>query len=87
MKNLIYLSILGLFISCALFNKAEAKADLHYYNTVSYGQQLLDLKETLDKNAITQAEYDSLKQIIKNNVIDIPAGIEKLDKELDELID
>ena len=31
---------------------------MHYYNTVSHGQQLLDLQEALEKNAITQAEYE-----------------------------
>ena len=52
---------------------------MHYYNTVSHGQQLLDLQEALEKNVITQAEYDTLKQKIINNVVDFPELIDKID--------
>ena len=74
----ILLSIVVLFISCGSFNEAEA--ELHYYNTVSHGQQLLDLKEALDKNIITRIEYDTLKQRIMNNVIDFPKMIDEIDE-------
>ena len=76
-RLLILLSVIILFIACGSFNEAEA--ELHYYNTVSHGQQLLDLKETLDKNIITRAEYDTLKQRIMNNVVDFPEMIDKVD--------
>ena len=76
-RFLILISIVVLFISCGSFNEAEA--ELHYYNTVSHGQQLLDLKEVLDKNIITRAEYDTLKQRIMNNVVDFPELINKVD--------
>ena len=74
MKNLILLLVLLLVTSCAtaFFNKADAK--VHYYNTVSHGQQLLDLKKALDANAITQEEYDSLKAVIMIDVVDWTAG-------------
>ena len=52
---------------------------MHYYNTVSHGQQLLDLQEALEKNVITQAEYDTLKQKIINNVVEFPELIDKID--------
>ena len=58
-KLILLLAITGLFISCGSFN--SIKPELHYYNTVSHGQQLLDLQEALEKNVITQAEYDTLK--------------------------
>ena len=76
-RLLVLLSVVVLFISCGSFNEAEA--ELHYYNTVSHGQQLLDLKEALDKNIITRAEYDTLKQRIMNNVVDFPEMINKID--------
>ena len=68
-KLILFLAIAGLFISCGSFN--NIKPELHYYNTVSHGQQLLDLQEALEKNVITQAEYDTLKQRIKNNLVDM----------------
>ena len=77
-RLLLLLSVVVLFISCGSFNEAEG--ELHYYNTISHGQQLLDLKEALNKNIITRAEYDTLKQRIMNNVLDIPEMINKVDK-------
>ena len=68
-KLLLLLIISGLLISCGAFNKAEGH--LHYSSTVSTGQALIDLKEALDTGAINQAEYDTLKQRIKNNLIDL----------------
>ena len=64
-KIFLLLTISGLFISCGAFNKAEGH--LHYSSTISTGQALIDLKEALDSGAINQAEYDTLKQRIKNN--------------------
>ena len=76
-RLLLLLSVVVLFISCGSFNEAEG--ELHYYNTISHGQQLLDLKEALDKNIITRSEYDTLKQRIMNNVLDIPEMIDNVD--------
>ena len=69
MKKLIILTLVLFTIGCGSFN--EGKGELHYYNTISHGQQLLDLKEAYDKNIITQLEYDTLKTRIMNNTIDI----------------
>ena len=80
---LIVLSVAGLFISCASFNSAQAEGELHYYNTVSQGQQLLDLKEAYDKRIITKSEYDTLKTRIMNNTIDIPEIMGELKKNSD----
>ena len=75
-RLLVLLSVIVLFISCGSFNEAEG--ELHYYNTVSHGRQLLDLKEALDKDIINRAEYDTLKQRIMNNVLDIPEMLDKV---------
>ena len=77
MKKILLLAIAGLLISCGSLN--NIKPELHYYNTVSQGQQLLDLQEALEKNVITQAEYDTLKQKIINNVVEFPELIDKID--------
>ena len=70
MKKLIILTLVIFAIGCGSFNEAEG--ELHYYNTVSHGQQLLDLKKAYDKKIITKSEYDTLKTRIMNNTIDIP---------------
>ena len=75
-RLLVLISVVVLFISCGSFNEAEA--ELHYYNTVSHGQQLVDLKEAIDKNIVTRSEYDTLKQRIMNNVLDIPEMFDKV---------
>ena len=41
-KLILLLTISGLLISCGAFNKAEW--DLHYSQTISTGQALIDLK-------------------------------------------
>jgi hypothetical protein len=35
---------------------------------ISKGQELLDLKKALDENAVTQSEYDLMKEKIINDV-------------------
>ena len=67
MKKLILtLSIVGLFMGCYI-NLAHSKhasdndsMGITVINTTT-GQELLDLKEALDSEAITQEEYDELK--------------------------
>ena len=75
MKKLIILSLVLFVIGCGSFN--EGKAELHYYNTISHGQQLLDLKKAYDKRIITKSEYDTLKIRIMNNTIDITKMIDE----------
>ena len=80
MKQIFSLVILlSLFISCGSFNKADG--ELHYYNNISYGQQMLDLQDALKKNAITQSEYDELKQRIMDDDLQIPEFMDNDDEE------
>ena len=76
MKKLIILNLVLFVIGCGSFN--EGKGELHYYNTISHGQQLLDLKKAHDKKIITKSEYDTLKTRIMNNTIDIPKMMDEL---------
>ncbi len=46
---------------CALFNTVG----LEYHRTTTIGQELIDLKEALDKGAITATEFEVLKNEIK----------------------
>ncbi|MBT6017822.1 hypothetical protein HOG81_01290, partial [bacterium] len=39
----------------------------HYNNTITKGQELLDLKKALDEGAIDQNEYDLMKDKIIND--------------------
>ena len=59
-------SIMFLNSSCGSLNKAHG--ELHYNINISKGQELLDLKKALDKNAVTQSEYDLMKEKIINDV-------------------
>ena len=69
MKNafLSVIIILSLFFfsGCGSLNKAEGQ--FHYNNTITKGQELLDLKNALDKEAIDQDEYDLMKNKIIND--------------------
>ena len=62
-----------LIVSCGSFN--EGHAELHINKNISTGQELLDLQEALDKQIITEQEFDKLREgIINGNqefVIDI----------------
>ena len=65
-KLILMLSIVGLFMGCYI-NMAHSKhasgkgsMGITVINTTT-GQELLDLKEALDSEAITQEEYDELK--------------------------
>jgi len=59
-------SIMFLSSSCGSLNKAHG--ELHYNINISKGQELLDLKKALDKSAVTQSEYDLMKEKIINDV-------------------
>ncbi len=78
MYRLLLLSTVTLFISCGSFN--SGKGELHYYNTISHGQQLLDLKKAFDKKIITPAEYDTLKKKILRNIVDVPEFLNNFDQ-------
>ena len=61
-KLILILSIVGLFMGCYinLAHSKHASGNITVINTTT-GQELLDLKEALDSEAITQEEYDELK--------------------------
>ena len=72
-QKMIVLMLATLIVSCGSFN--EAHAELHINKNISTGQELLDLQEALDKQIITEQEFDKLREgIINGNqefVIDI----------------
>ena len=72
-QKMIVLMLAVLFVSCGSFN--EGHAELHINKNISTGQELLDLQEALDKQIITEQEFDKLREgIINGNqefVIDI----------------
>ena len=81
MKKLIILTLALFVIGCGSFNE---RGELHYYNTISHGQQLLDLKEAFDKSIITKSEYDTLKTRIIYNTIDILKMMDGLKEKSEE---
>ena len=72
-QKIIVLMLAMLIVSCGSFN--EGHAELHINKNISTGQELLDLQEALDKQIITEQEFDKLREgIINGNqefVIDI----------------
>ena len=72
-QKMIVLMFATLIVSCGSFN--EGHAELHINKNISTGQELLDLQEALDKQIITEQEFDKLREgIINGNqefVIDI----------------
>ena len=72
-QKMIVLMLATLIVSCGSFN--EGHAELHINKNISTGQELLDLQEALDKQIITEEEFDKLREgIIDGNrefVIDI----------------
>lgn len=59
------MSIIFLNFSCGSLNRAHG--ELHYNINISKGKELLDLKRALDENAVTQSEYDVMKEKIIND--------------------
>ena len=51
--------------SCGSMSKAHG--ELHYNNNVTKGQELIDLKNALNKVALDQDEYDLMKDRIIND--------------------
>ena len=72
-QKIILLFFTTLIVSCGSFN--EGHAELHINKNISTGQELLDLAAALDKEIITEEEFDKLREgIINENqefVIDI----------------
>ena len=72
-QKMIVLMLATSIVSCGSFN--EGHAELHINKNISTGQELLDLQEALDKQIITEQEFDKLREgIINGNqefVIDI----------------
>jgi len=53
--------VLTLFASgCAMFSKGT----MHYSRTITIGKELVDLKDAMDKGALTQYEYAKAKKDI-----------------------
>lgn len=59
---------------CAMFNKTK----IAYTRTTTLGQELIDLQAAKEKGAITEAEYQELKEQIKQGEgMTMPCGGEK----------
>ena len=56
-----------LFSSCASLNRAHG--ELHYNVNISKGQELLDLKKALDEGAITEDEFELMKDDYAKEII------------------
>ncbi len=86
-QKMIVLMLATLIVSCGSFN--EGHAELHINKNISTGQELLDLQEALDKQIITEQEFDKLREgIINGNqefVIDIEE-FENFDGETSESV-
>ena len=86
-QKMIVLILATLIVSCGSFN--EGHAELHINKNISTGQELLDLQEALDKQIITEQEFDKLREgIINGNqefVIDIEE-FENFDGETSESV-
>ena len=82
MKNrfLSFLGILCLSVLCSCGSLNKAEGQLHYNNTVTKGQELLDLKKALNEEAINQEEYDLMKDRIIND-----AYMKNFFRQLDEM--
>lgn len=61
------LSLIAGLSGCAILNRA----DLQYTRTTSLGQDLIDLKDAKDRNAITEEEFEAAKKALLEN----PAGL------------
>jgi hypothetical protein len=55
-QKIILLFFTTLIVSCGSFN--EGHAELHINKNISTGQELLDLQEALDKEIISEEEFE-----------------------------
>ena len=78
-KRLCIIVLLALISACGSFN--EGTAELHINKNVTTGQELMDLQTALDKDIITQEEFDVQKEKILSEpetiIIDIDESEDK----------
>lgn len=72
-RGLAWIAAIALAVSasgCAMFNKGT----LHYSRTFTIGKELVDLKDAMDKGALTQDEYvKAKKDILEGGPVKIDA--------------
>ena len=78
---LIMSSIILIQTSCASLNKAHG--EFHYQINVTKGQELIDLKKALDDGAITQKEFELMKEKVINDDY-VKSIIEKFEEVADD---
>ena len=78
-KRLCIIVLLALISACGSFN--EGTAELHINKNVTTGQELMDLQTALDRDIITQEEFDVQKEKILSEpetiIIDIDESEDK----------
>ena len=78
-KGLCIIMLLALISACGSFNKGTA--ELHINKNITTGQELMDLQTALDKDIITQEEFDVQKEKILSEpetiIIDIDESEDK----------
>ncbi|MDC1145554.1 hypothetical protein OAT31_01395 [Candidatus Marinimicrobia bacterium] len=78
-KGLCIIVLLTLISACGSFNKGTA--ELHINKNITTGQELMDLQTALDKDIITQEEFDVQKEKILSEpetiIIDIDESEDK----------
>ena len=76
-KGLCIIVLLALISACGSFNKGTA--ELHINKNITTGQELMDLQTALDKDIITQEEFDVQKEKILSEpetiIIDIDLSL------------
>ena len=78
-KGLCIIVLMALISACGSFNKGTA--ELHINKNITTGQELMDLQTALDKDIITQEEFDVQKEKILSEpetiIIDIDESEDK----------
>ena len=78
-KGLCIIVLLTLISACGSFNKGTA--ELHINKNITTGQELMDLQTALDKDIITQEQFDVQKEKILSEpetiIIDIDESEDK----------
>ena len=78
-KGLCIIVLLALISACGSFNKGTA--ELHINKNITTGQELMDLQTALDKDIITQEQFDVQKEKILSEpetiIIDIDESEDK----------
>ena len=78
-KGLCIIVLMALISACGSFNKGTA--ELHINKNITTGPELMDLQTALDKDIITQEEFDVQKEKILSEpetiIIDIDESEDK----------